>query len=383
MQADVAVVGLGAMGSAALWRLASRGASVVGFEQYEPGHDQGSSHGESRIIRSAYYEGPQYVPLVFAAFELWRQLERESGVDLLTMTGALMLGSPERDLIVGTLASARAHGLSYELLDAATLQRRYPQFRLRSDEVAVHEQQAGILRPEAAVRAMVAQAEQAGATVYRRSRVERIDAVGDGVEITAGGATHRARHAVIAAGAWLPRLVPDLRLPLQVERQVMAWFPADVPAHFSPARAPVFMHEIAPGRFRYGFPTLDGTTVKIGIHHDGADTTAAAVDRAVHTADLEPLRRYIRDRLHGVGDDVARSTVCLYTNTPDEHFVIGAAPGRPALTVLSPCSGHGFKFAPVIGDAAADLALSGATAYPIAGFAPGRFVETAEAAETA
>ncbi len=253
------------------------------------------------------------------------------------------------------------------------LRRRYPQFRLHPDEVAVYEPQAGVLRPEAAIRAMVAQAERAGATVYHGTAVERVEPGESGVRIVTGGATHHVRHAVVAAGAWLPQVLPELRLPLRVERQTVGWFPVTEPEGFSPARCPVYMHEIAPGQIRYGFPSLDGSTAKVGVHHEGATTTAETVDRTVHPADLAPIQRYIREYLHGVGAEAVRTSVCLYTNTPDEHFVVGSVPGLPSLTVLSPCSGHGFKFAPVLGDAAADLILTGTTAYPIEGFAPARF----------
>lgn len=373
MRVDVAVIGIGAMGSGALWRAAARGAGVIGFEQFEPAHDQGSSHGDSRIIRTAYYEGPQYVPLVQSAFPLWRQLERESGVPLLTMTGALMVGAPERELVAGALGSARDHGLAHELLDGARMRRRYPQFHLAPGEVALYEEQAGILRPEDAIRAMVQRAESLGATVKRNTAVEGLEAEAGGVRISAGGETYHARHAVVSVGTWLPSFLPGWRLPLEVERQFFAWWPVRDAALFSPDRLPVFMHEIAPGIFRYGMPTLDGATVKFGKHHEGQITTPQTVDRTVHPGDLEPVQRYLRATFPDIEPVAARTKICMYTNTPDHHFVIGSPPGLPAVTVVSVCSGHGFKYAPVIGDAATDIALEGRTAYPIELFSPARF----------
>jgi sarcosine oxidase len=373
MQADVAVIGIGAMGSMALWRLAARGARVVGFERFEPGHERGSSHGESRIIRTAYYEGPQYVPLVQDAFTLWRRLERESGTSLLTMTGALMIGRPDDGLVAGTLASVREHGLAHEVLDVAQMRARYPQHRLVSGEVVVYEEAAGFLRPEEAIRAAVRRAESLGATVLRRMRVEKVETGTQGVRVMAGGRTYRVRHAVVSVGAWLGGFLPALQVPLTVTRQVLAWFPTRAPELFSPQRCAVFMHETETGRYRYGFPSLDGTTVKLAVHHEGTTTSADEVDRTIHPEDLAPIQSFVREWLVGVEPVAVRSQVCMYTNTPDAHFVVGPLPGVPVVTVLGGFSGHGFKFAPVMGDVAADLALQGRTDYPIDLFEPRRF----------
>jgi sarcosine oxidase len=373
MQADVAVIGVGAMGSMALWRLASRGARVVSFERFEPGHERGSSHGESRIIRTAYYEGPQYVPLVQDAVTLWRQLERESGTSLLTMTGALMIGRPNGGLVAGTLASVREHGLAHQVLDADRMCERYPQHRLVSGEVAVYEEAAGFLRPEDAIRAAVRRAESLGATVLRRTPVEKVETGTQGVRITAGGRTYQAGHAVVSVGAWLGGFLPGLQVPLTVERQVAGWFPLRAPELYSPQLCPVFMHETATGRYRYGFPTLDGTSVKMAVHHEGTTTSADEVDRTTHLEDLVSIQSFVREWLVGVEPVVVRSQVCMYTNTPDAHFVVGPLPGLSAVTVLGGFSGHGFKFAPVMGDVAADLALQGRTEYPIDLFEPRRF----------
>jgi len=371
---DVAVIGLGAMGSAALWRLATRGVRVVGFEQFEPGHDRGSSHGESRLTRSAYFEDQRYVPLTQHAFALWRRLEEETGASLLTMTGCLMIGRPERRIVAGTLTSAREHGLAHDVLDATEMGRRYPQHRLSLDEVAVYEDMAGFLRPEAAITAAVQRAESLGAIVRRNTVVDGIDVVGDGVHIRVADGTHHARHAIVAVGSWLGPFFPGLNLPVQVERQVLAWFPTRDPALYSPARCPVYNHEPSPGHIRYGFPTLDGATVKVAVHHEGASTTAEDIDRTVHPRDLEPVQDFVRERLAAVEPVAVRSKVCMYTNTPDDHFIVGSPPGMPAVTLLGGFSGHGFKFASVIGDAAADMVVDGATDYPVELFSPLRFI---------
>jgi sarcosine oxidase len=370
--ADVIVVGVGSLGSMALWRLARRGAAVLGLERFEPGHDRGSGHGESRMIRTAYFEGPGYVPLVRSAFALWRQLEAEASVELLTQTGALMIGQPDGDLVSGALRSAREHELVHEVLGPAEARARFPQHRLAAGEVALWERDAGVLRPERAIRAAAELALSLGASLVTGTRVTGLEADGEGVTVHAAGRSWRARQAVVCAGPWLSGLLPGLDVPLVVERQVMTWFPASDPARFAPERFPVFIHDLA-GVYGYGLPSLDRRTVKVGIHHYGRPVEPDEPDGEVSQADVAPARRVVAETLDGLEPAPVRAGVCLYTNTPDDHFVVGGAPDLAGVTVFSCCSGHGFKFAPVMGDVAADLAVSGATAYPVAGFSPARF----------
>ncbi len=369
--ADVLVLGVGTMGSMACWRLARRGVAVVGLEQFEPGHDRGSGHGESRMLRTAYWEGSGYVPLIRSAIELWRQLEEETGTELLTMTGGLMIGPPEQDPVAGALRAAREHGLPHELLGPEAMARRHPQHRLQEGEIGLWEPGAGVLRPETAIRAAAAQAEELGARLRCQLRVTSVE-VGDGVVVRAGDLAFAAPRLVVAAGAWLGRLLPELKLPLRVERQVMTWFRAQQPDDFSPQRFPVFIHR-RDGVDAYGLPTLDGVSVKVAIHHQGRSADPDQLDREASEADLVLPSRVVSDWLRGLDPRPVRASVCMYTNTPDEDFVVGAAPGLPGVVVLGGFSGHGFKFAPVIGEVAADLALEGRTRHPIAGFSPSRF----------
>jgi sarcosine oxidase len=372
--ADVLVVGLGAMGSMALWRLARRGAKVVGFDRFEPPHTLGSSHGESRIIRTAYYEGPGYVPLVREAFDLWRELEAESGVTILTMTGALMIGSPSSEVVAGALASAKEHGLEHEILDGTQVGRRFARHRLLDHEVAVHEAAAGFVRPEVGIGAALGRARALGARVLNGHAVERVAPIGGGVEVRAAGRTWRGRHAVVCAGAWNSAgLVDGLEVKLEVTRQCMVWFRPRTPALHTPERAPVFVHDIggSPALFGYGFPSVDGETVKVGVAAQTAPQDPEAIDRAIHPADLDAAADYVRGALPDLDPTPIRAIVCLQENSPDRHFVIGAV--APGVTVLAGFSGHGFKFAPVIGDIAADLALQGTTSRTIAAFSPQRF----------
>lgn len=376
VEVDVAVVGIGAMGSMTLWRLAARGAHVVGFEQFEPGHDRGSSHGESRGIRTAYWEAPQYVPLLQKAFGLWRQLEEESQVQLLHMGGYLLFGRPTGPLIGGTLASGRRFGIAHELLDEREMARRYPQHRTVPGEVAVYEKEAGVLLPEIAIVTAVRRAEDLGAVVLRHTPVESIRPEPEGIIVSAGSDTYRARHVIVSVGAWLEGFLPSLAIPLEIERQVLAWFPVRNPELFTLHNFPVFVREVDGARQRYGFPTLDGKTIKLAVHHEGQATNAADIDRATHASDLLPLEDFIGQYLNGVEAAAVRTQVCMYTNSPDSHFLVGPHPILPAVTILGAFSGGGFKFASVIGDVAADLALEGGTDYPISYFAPARFPVT-------
>ena len=357
--ADVAIVGLGAMGALAAWRLAVRGVRVIGFERLRPGHNQGSSHGDTRIFRTAYFEGPEYVPLLQRANRLWRQLEKDSGAELLTITGGLAIGPLQGQLVAGVLASARANHLPHRLLDAAEMERRFPQHRLERGEVGVLEEEAGFLRPERSVAAATARAEAVGARLLTETEVIAIQATGGGVVIETSRGRYAAERALIAVGAWTSKLLPELRLPLRVERQVMAWLAVDDSPAFAPPGFPVFIREVEAGRFRYGFPTTDGLTIKLGVHHEGTDADPDSIDRDVGEAELQPLRDFARDNLRGVTGRVVEACVCMYTNTPDERFLATSPGVLPGVTVLSACSGHGFKFAPVMGELIADSILDG------------------------
>jgi len=357
--ADVAVIGLGAMGAMSAWRLAARGTKVIGFERFRPGHDRGSSHGDTRIFRTAYFEGPAYVPLLQRAYGLWRQLETESGAELLTITGGLAIGPPDGELVAGVLASARENGLGYRLLDVDEMDSLYPQHRLEAGEVAVREEDAGFLRPERSVAAAAATAEALGARLLLETEVESVSVSSGGVVIETSRGRFAAERALVAAGAWTPTLMARLGLPLKVERQVLVWLAINDPASFAPERFPVFIRETADGRFRYGFPTTDGNSVKLGRHHEGDDVDPDSIDRVVGEPDLQPIRDFARASLRGVSDNVVEASVCMYTNTPDERFLVTSPRDLPGLSVISACSGHGFKFAPVLGELMADSILDG------------------------
>jgi sarcosine oxidase len=365
--ADVIVVGLGAMGAHALWRLARRGADVLGIEQFTPGHDRGASHGESRIIRTAYAEGSEYVPLLLHAWRLWADLERETGEELVRRTGGLMLGAPGAPFITGPVESARAHGLDHEILSAAEIGRRYPQHLVDAPIVGCYEEDAGVVRPERAVLAALTAARREGARVLTGTRVVEIDPARPAVRVE--GRWLHCRRLVIAAGAWLATMVPTLASALRPVRRVMGWCTVDQPAAFAPDRFPIFVREDPAGRgVWYGFPQLDGATVKLALHTWlGIDelVNPHAGPRPPQSVDGQRLASVVSGSLRGVCPYPVRMTACIYTLTADRHFVVGIRREWPAVTLLGGFSGHGFKFAPVIGEAAADLALNGRSGWAV------------------
>lgn len=389
LQTDVAVVGLGAMGSATLWRLAERGVPAMGLERFEPGHDRGSSHGESRIFRTAYLEGPGYVPLAQRAVQLWRELERVSGADLVIQNGALTLGARDSSVITATMRSIRVYDLEHELLDEDDLRARYPAHRIAAGEVGIREAQGGLVRPEQGILAAVARAEGLGARVLRGVKIDRIDLEPNGVHLTAKDFVCKARHAVISVGSWLGALLPELQVPLRVTRQIPGWYPIERPDLFAPDRFPVFIRDlggldglggsITEDSSFYGFPTLDGKTIKASIHREGPLTEPDHLDPIVTTDDIVHVKECIKLFLHGVATEPVQTQVCMYTNTPDHDFLIGSPAGMPRLTVLGGFSGHGFKFAPVIGEVGADLATHGETDQPVGFLSPNRFSKNAAA----
>lgn len=352
---DVIIAGLGAMGSAAAFHLARRGVRVLGLDRHTPPHTFGSSHGDTRIIREAYFEHPVYVPMVQRAFELWRELEKVSGTALLTETGGLMIGRPDSDVVAGARRSAEAHGLPHALLSASDVRARFPALRPDHDMVAVWEPRAGILFPEACISATLAQARQHGAVCCFAEPVQNWVADGDDIRVSTTRGEYRARRLIITAGAWIGSLLPTLDLPFRIERQVLHWFEVASDAEsFAVERCPIHLWQFDGRRFFYGFPDLGGG-VKAAFHHDGEVTTIEGVRREVAPEEVESMRAVLRRFVPGADGGLRASVVCVYTNTPDEHFWIDRHPYHQEVLIASPCSGHGFKFAPAIGEILADL----------------------------
>jgi sarcosine oxidase len=360
------------MGSAAVAQLARRGLSVLGLDQFAPPHALGSSHGSSRIIREAYFEDPRYVPLVQRAFAAWRELEAASGESLLTVTGGLMLGRPDSGIVTGALASAAAHDLPHDLLDAAQLRHRYPQFTLPNDVVGVLEPRAGILAPERAIAAHFAVARAHGATLLLNTPMLAWEPSDGGVTVGTEHARFTARRLVLSLGAHAAQHVPQLAPHLQVQRNVLYWFDAARNgAQFAPGRFPVFIQELSPQRSWYGFPDT-GAGIKVALHQQGEITTPEQIRRTVNDDEVTAMRRIMREMLPDADGAVRTTSVCMYTNTPDFHFVIDTLPAAPQVVLASPCSGHGFKFASAIGEVLADLVMDMPPAFDLALFRLGR-----------
>ena len=369
---DVAVVGLGAMGSQTLAALAGRGAHVVGIDRFAPPHTEGSSHGRSRIIREAYFEDPIYVPLVQRAYEGWRRLEAASGCRLLRTTGGLWYGRPDGPLVRGTLRSVAAHALPHERLDAVEMRRRFPAFHTADDWVGILEPRAGVLDPEGAIAAALTVAERHGATIIRDTPVLGWVAQPDHVTVTTPAGTIRADRLVLSTGMWMAELAAPLARHLTVQRNVLYWFDALDPDAFAQARCPVFLAELSDTRMLYGFPDT-GDGVKVALHHHGPVCTPGTVDRNVAPTEIEAMRALLRDWLPSANGPLRATAVCTYTNVPDGHFILDRHPRSERVWVASPCSGHGFKFSTAIGEVLADLALTGSSWLDLAPFGLARF----------
>lgn len=378
---DVIVIGLGGMGSAAVYQLAGRGKRVLGLERYSPPHEWGSSHGRSRIIRQAYFEDPAYVPLLMRAYELWEQLERDSRESVLTVTGGLMLGPPDSELVTGSRKSADEHDLPYEMLDVPEIKRRFPVFEPTLDTVALYEERAGFVRPETSITAHLEHAASKGADL-RFGEVVRswsADEAGGRVTVETGTGTYEAKRLVISAGSWSAGLMPELELPLEVTRQILFWFEPDAIESFLPENFPVYIWEPEDGNTFYGIPAHDSEHgVKSAFFRaDAVPCTPETIDRQVHEEEVQFIRDYMGRYVPGLSGRLLGAQTCMYTNTPDLHFVIAPHPYHPQVIVAAGFSGHGYKMSSVVGEILADLATEGETRHPIDLFSPTRSFEPA------
>ena len=361
------------MGSAALYHLASRGVKVLGVDRFVTPHIHGSTHGRTRIIREAYYEHPCYVPIVQRAYELWASLEKEIGEQLFVQTGGLMIGPPEGELFAGALRSAREHGLAHTILEPAQVHARFPGFRVPEGSMALHEPRAGLLFPEKCVEAHLALAQRAGAT-HSNGRHGH----GAGMRMMAcasrpmRASSARARSSSRRAPGFR-QLVPDLELPLEVERQLFHWFePASHPEWYDAAHSPISLIEYADGRFFATFPDV-GHGVKAGIHHEGAVIDIDAPRAPASAAEGAEMQALLARYLPQAAGRILDRATCVYTNTPDHDFLLDRHPAHPNVIIASPCSGHGFKFSSAIGEILADIVTTGETTFDLGPFALSRF----------
>ena len=385
---DQIVVGLGAMGSASVYQLAKRHNRVLGIDQFSVPHDRGSTHGESRIIRQAIGEGEQYVPLVLRSYELWRALEKEIGQTLLTITGGLIL-EPEKstvrahgrhNFLAQTIGCAKKFNIRHSILETKEIRKRFPQFVL-TDEVGYYEYETGYLRPELCVRAQLQLAKNYGATLRLNEKVISISSHGNSaITVVTDRSTYTAEKLVLSAGAWLAGFLPPEHGEIfKIYRQVMHWFRIEdgLQEAFAPERFPIFIWIFDKGGdfAFYGFPSLDGVTLKIAGEQYRESTSAQRVERTISAAENSfAYSSYVRDRFRGLTAVCDRAATCLYTTTPDSHFVIDFYPGNDRILIVSPCSGHGFKHSAAIGEVVCELVTLGKSKIAIDGFRLDRIV---------
>lgn len=381
MDAQVAVIGTGTIGSMTLWQLARAGVDAIGFEQFSVGHDRSAAGGESRIFRTAYVEGPQYIPFLQRSLDLWRDLEQESEAELLTLTTGLTIGSPASPAITQVLEGCRKYGLAHEVLNHPTLQDRYPQHVLHCDEIGVVDPHAGFIKPDRAIVAAAEAARKAGARIITDTRIETVQPRDRHIEITSGERTWKVASVVVTVGPWITRMVPALTDHVVPHRLHLAWHPVTNPNRYAPEHSPVFMRDTPLGLV-FGFPSLDGATVKVGLHESYADFAPTEVvsdpdrlDRTVDRQHIEALGANLTRYLDGLDPEPSRISTYMDGYTRDSAPVVGRL-GNDNIWVLGGFSGHGFKMAPAFGEAAAQLVRSGESELPTAAFGLDRFEAT-------
>lgn len=388
---DVIVAGLGVFGAAAALSAAQRGVRVLGLDRLHPPHALGSSHGRTRIIREAYFEAPFYVPLVREAYRRWTALQEALGEELLRITGGLAIGPAEGELVAGALASVREHGIEHEVLDASELRRRFPALALDSPQAAstggpdatlgVLESRAGVLMAERCHEALLEGGREAGATLRFGEGLEGWDVRGGEVGVRTPRATYRADRLVLALGPWLARHLGAPSVPdIEVERQVVHWFAPREDGGHPPPHGPATIWEHRPGGLFYVVPDV-GEGVKAALHHDGVRTDPDDDLREATPADVRAVRDLLARLIPGAAGRRVRSSVCLYTNSRDRNLLVGAHPREPRVVLAGAGSGHGFKFAPVVGELAAACALGESSPAPPAELLPGRFSATRKTGE--
>ncbi|RST77296.1 N-methyl-L-tryptophan oxidase [Siminovitchia acidinfaciens] len=375
MDADVGVIGLGSMGSMALWQIAKKGVSVIGFEQFGIGHDYSAAGGESRIFRTAYGEGAEYVPILKEAYRLWRELEQESGNTLLHLTGALMIGEPDTPFMSNVLNSIQTFDLEHEILNEEQWKRRYPQHRLLPGEMMILDKLAGGLRPELAVVSAVKRAEELGAKVYSHCRVESISNSGSTVKVLANGKEYQFGKVVIATGPWTGVFLSNDKRQVHAKRLVMGWFAAKDIKRFQRNNFPVYIRESGEDKF-YGTPTFEGSMVKAAVYHDfGAVDHPDELERKMMPDDLGILRETVQKYLPDLYPEPVRIGVYMDGFTADEHAFVGSIDEEDRVVLLGGFSGHGFKMASAMGKIAADLSQDGKTEFQLGHLSPKRFLK--------
>lgn len=382
---ETIVIGLGAMGSAALYQLAKRGNKALGVDRFSPPHSQGSSHGESRIVRRAIGEGEEYVPFAVRSYELWREIAQETGLDLLTITGGLTLERPRHEAVMHgrsdfldrAIRCAEKFGIRHEILETSDIRKRFPQFSV-TDERAYYEYETGFVRPERCIDAQLRLARKHGATVQADEKVVAVESRGAEVRVFTSRGAHAAERVILAAGPWIGGFLPPSCAGLfRVYRQVMYWFEIEEShrTQFTAPGFPIFIWIFGTGgEFGfYGFPSLDGETIKVAAEQFAETGDPDQMRRIVDEEEIRSMhKKYLRRRLLAISDRCRSAASCMYTQTADSRFLIDAHPDDDRIVIASPCSGHGFKHSAAIGEALAERVIDGSSRLDISAFSLAR-----------
>jgi sarcosine oxidase len=373
-QFDIIIIGAGAFGSSAAYHLSKTTKKVLVIDRYSPPHAFGSSHGQTRIIREAYFEDPIYVPMLREAYTRWDELERESGEKLFLKTGGLMLGNKESHVIQGTLNSAQTYNIEHEVLDDQSIKNQFSSFNPDEETMGVYEHNAGILFPEKCIKTTLGLAERNGVELKFNETVLSIEYNSNSVEIITDKGSYGSQKCILAAGPWMNKLIPELNLPLQTTRQVLYWYDIDETGknQTGPEKFPIFIWNTQFGKHFYGFPDI-GNGFKIAFHDKGEICEPDNINRIVSTEEVEEMNHIIHSYFKFKAT-FKEAVTCIYTNTPDDHFLIDHHPLSDNVIIASPCSGHGFKFSSVIGKILSDMALDKLNEFNLNPFELNRFI---------
>ena len=371
---SVAVIGVGTIGSMTLWQLAKRGINAVGFEQFGIANDRSAAGGESRMFRTAYMEGPEYVPLLKQSRAQWEALEAETGYDLLTLNGGLMIGPKGSKRMKNVIQSVHDFDIDHELLDAEQASIRYPQHKYNPDDIILLDNEAGYIRPELAVFAAAERAEELGAVIHSHTKVENIEELNGAVKVVANGETYEFDQVIVTAGPWTTRMFPELEQNLKPRKIVMTWYPTDKLSNYKPDAFPVFGRMSEEIQF-FGIPTLEGTMVKIGSVDTFGEVDPDHIQRDIELSELSKINGAVRKFFPELRSDPMRISVHMDGYTTDEHAVVGIVPKHERTFIMGGYSGHGFKLAPVMGQIGADLIEAGKTKFDISHLKPTRFMK--------
>ena len=370
---DIIIIGAGAFGSSTAYHLSKTGKKVLVLDRFHPPHDKGSSHGQTRVIREAYFENPIYVPLLQRAYQLWTNLEIASGKELLIKTGGLMLGKRDSHVVTGTLESARINNLNCELLNDTEINNKFPAFHPTNETYGVYEKNAGILFPERCIDAHISLAQGETTTFNFKEVVTKIKHDSTQIKVITDKANYTCDKIIISTGAWIKELIADLTIPLQVSRQVLFWFKLNTEhvSYFSIPSFPIYIWNTDTNEHFYGFPDL-GNGFKIALHDKGENSDPNTLNREVTIDEVNKMKSLIK--LYFNTESVyINSSVCMYTNTPDDDFIIDYHPSNNNIIIASPCSGHGFKFSSVIGEIISDMATGKPLEFDLSPFRLSRF----------